>query len=78
MFGAEAKIEEFMADHDDYSKIMLQALADRLAEAYAELLHQRIRTTLWGYSREESLEVDDLIKIKCVACAPVLLGVAEA
>lgn len=73
MFGAEAKIEEFMADHDDYSKIMLQALADRLAEAYAELLHARIRTSLWGYSRDESLEVDDLIKIKCVLLLLLLL-----
>jgi cobalamin-dependent methionine synthase I len=46
----EKKVAEFMADHDDYSAIMLKALADRLAEAFAEWLHQRVRTDLWGYA----------------------------
>ena len=48
--GVEKKEEQFLADHDDYSAIMLKALADRLAEAFAERLHQRVRTELWGYA----------------------------
>jgi 5-methyltetrahydrofolate--homocysteine methyltransferase len=59
--GAERKEAEFLADHDDYNSIMFKALADRLAEAFAERLHQRVRTELWGYAPEESLGVDDLI-----------------
>jgi 5-methyltetrahydrofolate--homocysteine methyltransferase len=45
-----------MDDHDDYSAIMLKALADRLAEAFAESLHHRVRTDLWGYAPQEALE----------------------
>ncbi|GBL35829.1 methionine synthase [Filimonas sp.] len=48
--------------HDDYNKIMLQALADRLAEAFAEVLHKKMRTEYWGYSNNESLSNDALIK----------------
>jgi 5-methyltetrahydrofolate--homocysteine methyltransferase len=48
--GIEKKEAQFAADHDDYSAIMLKALADRLAEAFAERLHQRVRTDLWGYA----------------------------
>ena len=59
--GVEAKESEFLADHDDYSAIMLKSLADRLAEAFAERLHQRVRTELWGYAPDEALTVDDLI-----------------
>ena len=59
--GAEKKEQYFMADHDDYSAIMLKALADRLAEAFAECLHQRVRTDLWGYAPQEHLGLDDLI-----------------
>jgi 5-methyltetrahydrofolate--homocysteine methyltransferase len=50
------------AAHDDYSKIMLQALADRLAEAFAEALHHRTRTSWWGYSPEEQLSNEELIQ----------------
>ena len=50
-FGSEEACAEYEADHDDYSSIMFKALADRLAEAFAELLHERVRTELWGYDR---------------------------
>jgi 5-methyltetrahydrofolate--homocysteine methyltransferase len=62
--GVEKKEVQFLADHDDYSAIMLKALADRLAEAFAERLHQRVRTELWGYAACESLSNEDLIAEK--------------
>jgi 5-methyltetrahydrofolate--homocysteine methyltransferase len=62
--GVEKKEALFLADHDDYSAIMLKALADRLAEAFAERLHQRVRTELWGYAAGESLSNEDLIAEK--------------
>ena len=60
--GIESHIKRFEADLDDYSKIMLQALADRLAEALAEFLHLEVRTNYWGYSTNEELTSEDLIK----------------
>ena len=60
--GIEPHLEKFIADHDDYNKIMLQALADRFAEAFAEYLHENTRKELWGYAKEEVLENEDLIK----------------
>jgi 5-methyltetrahydrofolate--homocysteine methyltransferase len=60
--GIEPHIKRFEADLDDYSKIMLQALADRLAEALAEFLHLEVRTNYWGYSTNEKLTSEDLIK----------------
>jgi 5-methyltetrahydrofolate--homocysteine methyltransferase len=62
--GIEKKERQFEADHDDYSAIMLKALADRLAEAFAERLHQRVRTELWGYAADEALSNEDLIAEK--------------
>jgi 5-methyltetrahydrofolate--homocysteine methyltransferase len=62
--GSEAKERAFLADHDDYSAIMLKALADRLAEAFAECLHHRVRTDLWGYAADEQLSAEDLIAEK--------------
>jgi 5-methyltetrahydrofolate--homocysteine methyltransferase len=59
--GADKKTAQFEADHDDYSAIMLKALADRLAEAFAERLHQRVRTELWGYAPDEALATEQLI-----------------
>jgi len=59
--GVEKKEAQFMADHDDYSAIMLKALADRLAEAFAERLHQRVRMELWGYAADETLSNEALI-----------------
>ncbi|MGC4058050.1 MAG: methionine synthase [Chitinophagaceae bacterium] len=60
--GIEPHIQRFNAAHDDYSKIMLQALADRLAEAFAEVLHLRTRREFWGYVPEETLSAEELIK----------------
>jgi len=62
--GIEKWIKKFDDDHDDYNKIMLQALADRLAEAFAELMHKKVRTEFWGYDKSEKLENDELIKEK--------------
>jgi 5-methyltetrahydrofolate--homocysteine methyltransferase len=59
--NVEKKEKQFTDDHDDYSAIMLKALADRLAEAFAERLHQRVRTDLWGYAAGEALSHDELI-----------------
>src|SRR5439155_23223356 len=59
--GVDKKEAQFLADHDDYSAIMLKALGDRLAEAFAERLHQRVRTELWGYAADEALSNDELI-----------------
>ena len=59
--GAEKKEQYFNDDHDDYSSIMLKALADRLAEAFAEALHQRVRQDLWGYVPTEALDTEAMI-----------------
>jgi len=60
--GIEAKSAAFLADNDDYSDILLKALADRLAEAFAECMHERVRKEFWAYAAEEDLSDDDLIK----------------
>ncbi|HLY72069.1 MAG TPA: methionine synthase, partial [Puia sp.] len=60
--GIENHIKGFEKNHDDYNKIILQALADRLAEAFAELLHQRVRKEFWGYVKDEQLTNEELIK----------------
>jgi len=60
--GIEKWLEKFKADHDDYSSIMLKALADRLVEAFAELMHERVRKEWWGYASEEHLSNEELIK----------------
>ena len=62
--GTEKKEKQFLDDHDDYSAIMLKALADRLAEAFAERMHQRVRTDFWGYAADENLSAVDLIAEK--------------
>jgi 5-methyltetrahydrofolate--homocysteine methyltransferase len=59
--GIEAHLERFQRDHDDYSSILLKALADRLAEAFAERLHERVRREFWGYVPDEALDNDALI-----------------
>jgi 5-methyltetrahydrofolate--homocysteine methyltransferase len=68
--GIEKKIKAFEAEHDDYSKIMLQALADRLAEALAEYMHEKVRKEYWGYDKKESLSNEDLIKENYVGIRP--------
>lgn len=60
--GIEAHIEKFEADHDDYNSIMLKALADRFAEAFTELMHEKVRKDVWGYAASEELSNDELIK----------------
>ncbi len=61
-FGAEALAENYEAKHDDYNAIMIKALADRFAEAFAELLHEKIRKQYWGYAATEDLSNEALIK----------------
>jgi 5-methyltetrahydrofolate--homocysteine methyltransferase len=60
--GIEKHINRFIEELDDYNKIMLQALADRLAEAFAEMLHKKVRTEYWGYQKTENLSNEQLIK----------------
>ena len=68
--GAEKKEREFQAQLDDYSSILFKALADRLAEAFAEMLHQRVRADLWGYATNEKLSPTDLIAEKYQGIRP--------
>ncbi|MGB4058581.1 MAG: methionine synthase [Burkholderiaceae bacterium] len=68
--GADKKDAQFLAAHDDYSSILFKALADRLAEAFAELMHQKVRTDFWGYAPDEALSVDDLIAEKYQGIRP--------
>lgn len=68
--GIEKHIKMFEANHDDYNKIMLQALADRFAEALAEWLHKKVRTEFWGYAKNEQLTSEDLIKEKYAGIRP--------
>jgi 5-methyltetrahydrofolate--homocysteine methyltransferase len=62
--GLEKLVERYKANHDDYSEIMAKALADRLAEAFAECLHEKVRKELWGYAKDEGLDNDQLIAEK--------------
>jgi 5-methyltetrahydrofolate--homocysteine methyltransferase len=62
--GIDARIAEFEKHHDDYSEILLKSLADRLAEAFAELLHARVRREFWGYAADEALDNDAMIAEK--------------
>ncbi len=68
--GIEPHIIRFQENHDDYNKIILQALADRLAEAFAELLHEKVRKEFWGYVQDEQLSNEDLIKEKYLGIRP--------
>lgn len=68
--GIEAHIARFQNAHDDYSAIMLKALADRLAEAFAERMHERVRREFWGYVSEEGLDNDALIDEKYQGIRP--------
>ncbi len=68
--GIEPHVARFEADHDDYNAILLKALADRLAEAFAERLHQRVRKEFWGYAADETLDNDALIDEKYAGIRP--------
>ena len=69
-FGTQELCAEFERQHDDYSSIMTKALADRLAEAFAELMHRRIRTEFWGYATGESLTNSELVREKYEGIRP--------
>ncbi len=68
--GIEPHLKKFVDNHDDYNKIMLQAMADRLAEAFAEALHKRTRTEFWSYVAEENLSTEELVKEKYQGIRP--------
>ena len=69
-FGVEERAKAFEKENDDYNSILLKALADRLAEAFAEYLHFKIRTDFWGYAPEETLSNEDLIKENYLGIRP--------
>jgi 5-methyltetrahydrofolate--homocysteine methyltransferase len=69
-FGLDELVAEFQRGYDDYGAILSKALADRLAEAFAERLHQRVRTEFWGYARDEALDNDALIREKYQGIRP--------
>jgi len=69
-FGCEEICSKLRQQNDDYKGIMMEAIADRLAEAFAELLHHKMRTELWGYSPDEKLDVDDMLKVKYQGIRP--------
>ena len=69
-FGSDELCEKFEKDNDDYSSIMVKALADRFAEAFAEYLHKEVRVKYWGYSSDEKTDNNDLIKEKYVGIRP--------
>jgi 5-methyltetrahydrofolate--homocysteine methyltransferase len=68
--GLEKLVAKYKANHDDYSEIMAKALADRLAEAFAECLHEKVRTELWGYAKDEKLTTEQLIDEKYAGIRP--------
>jgi 5-methyltetrahydrofolate--homocysteine methyltransferase len=70
MHGIEPHIQRFQAAHDDYNKIMLQALADRMAEAFTELLHEKVRREYWGYVNNEPLSKEQLIHEEYLGIRP--------
>lgn len=68
--GLDKLVEQFEADHDQYRVILVKALADRLAEAFAEYLHERVRKEIWGYRRDEQLDNNALIREEYVGIRP--------
>jgi 5-methyltetrahydrofolate--homocysteine methyltransferase len=69
-FGIDEQVKRFESQHDDYNAIMLKALADRLAEAFAELMHKKVRKEIWGYAQNENLSNDELIKEEYAGIRP--------
>lgn len=63
-FGTDELVQKYKDEHDDYNAIMTKALSDRLAEAFAEFLHHKVRTEIWGYAADEDLQNEDLIAEK--------------
>ncbi|MDQ6990944.1 MAG: vitamin B12 dependent-methionine synthase activation domain-containing protein, partial [Mariprofundaceae bacterium] len=70
IFGAEEKAKAYEAEHDDYAAIMIKVLADRLAEALAEMIHKDVRTKHWGYAAQETLSNEEVIKEKYQGIRP--------
>lgn len=70
VFGCDELCKEYESVDDDFSSIMAKALADRLAEAFAEVLHEEVRTSYWGYSPDEKLDAQDLFKVKYQGIRP--------
>ncbi|HUR12659.1 MAG TPA: methionine synthase [Flavitalea sp.] len=70
MHGIEDHVKRFEKQHDDYNKIILQALADRMAEAFAEVMHEKVRKEYWAYDPKEKLSVDDLVAEKYTGIRP--------
>ncbi len=68
--GIDEHVARFEKEHDDYSAIMLKALADRLAEAFAELMHKHVRKEIWGYAKDETLSNEELIKEEYAGIRP--------
>jgi len=68
--GMDKLLREYDAKNDDYGKIMAQALGDRLAEAFAEKLHREVRTTDWGYSPDEEMSPEDMLKVSYQGIRP--------
>ncbi len=68
--GAQERVAAFKAELDDYNAILLESLADRLAEAFAERMHERVRKELWGYAPDEHLDNDALIKEQYAGIRP--------
>lgn len=68
--GIEKLIAHYKAQQDDYQEIMVKSLADRLAEAFAELMHEKVRKELWGYAKNENLPMDEVIKEKYQGIRP--------
>ncbi len=69
-FGIDEKVAEFEKNHDDYSAIMLKAIADRLAEAFAEHMHEMVRKEYWGYAKDEKLSSDQIVREEYVGIRP--------
>ncbi|MBL7969582.1 MAG: methionine synthase [Prolixibacteraceae bacterium] len=70
--GIEKWIQQYRDDHDDYRAIMLEALADRLAEAFAELLHEKVRKEYWGYAADEKLSLEEMLHVDYQGIRPAL------
>ena len=68
--GCDELVAEFEKDHDDYNSIMAKALADRLAEAFAEKMHELVRKEYWGYAKDENLSNQELIKEEYAGIRP--------
>ena len=69
-FKQDEVCQKYAADHDDYNTMLVKTLTDRLAEAFAEQLHQRVRKEIWGYSREESLDVSQCLNVQYQGIRP--------